>query len=93
MTRRGRGRVAFGVAFVVLLLDGAAAIWLGQVSARGLLIGVGLVLIAASAGLALVYRRWQAAMDDVDAACRAVRSEVEALRQAVHDARSGPRLG
>lgn len=90
MTRRGRGRVAFGVAFVVLLVDGAAAIWLGQVSARGLLIGVGLVLIVASAGLALAYRRWQAAMDDVDAARRAVRSEVEALRQAVHDARSGP---
>ncbi|MEK7667605.1 MAG: hypothetical protein AAB409_03055 [Gemmatimonadota bacterium] len=90
MTRRGRGRLAFWAAFVVLLLDGAAATWLGQVSARGLLIGVGLVLMAASAGLALVYRRWQAAMDDVDAARRAVRSEVEALRQAVHDARSGP---
>lgn len=89
MTPRGRGRIAFVVAFVVLLVDGAASIWLGQVSGRGWIVGFGLVLVAAAAGLGLVYRRWTVALDEVDAARRAMRVEVEALRQAVHDARAG----
>jgi UPF0716 family protein affecting phage T7 exclusion len=87
MSLRGRGRTVFLVAFAVLLADGAAAIWLGQVSGRGVLVGVGLVLVAAALGLALVHRRWQAALDDVDAAQRAMRREVEALRRAAADAR------
>jgi hypothetical protein len=91
MSLRGRGRTVFLVAFAVLLADGAAAIWLGQVSGRGVLVGVGLVLVAAALGLALVHRRWQAALDGVDAAQRAVRSEVEALRRAAAAARDGHR--
>jgi hypothetical protein len=89
MTPRDRGRIAFVVAFVVLLVDGAASIWLGQVSGRGGLVGFGLLLVAAAAALSLVYRRWKAALDEVDAARRALRVEVEALRQAVHHARAG----
>jgi len=89
MTPRDRGRIAFVVAFVVLLVDGAASIWLGQVSGRGVFVGFGLVLVAAAAGLGLVYRRWRAALDEVDAARRAMRVEVEALRRAVQDARAG----
>ena len=64
-------------------------IWLGQVSGRGAFVGFGLALVAAAAGLSPVYRRWKAALDEVDAARRAMRVEVEALRQAVHDARGG----
>jgi UPF0716 family protein affecting phage T7 exclusion len=89
MTSRDRGRIAFVVAFVVLLVDGAASIWLGQVSGRGAFVGFGLALVVAAAGLGLVYRRWKAALNEVDAARRAMRVEVEALRQAVHDARAG----
>ena len=89
MTARGRGRTMFGMGFVVLLVDGAASIWLGQVSGRGVFVGFGLALGAAAAGLGLVYRRWRAALDEVDAARHAMRVEVEALRRAVHDARAG----
>ncbi len=90
MNARGRGRTVFVVGFVVLLLDGAAAIWLGQVSDRGVLVGLGVVLVAAAAGLALVYRRWLAALDAVDRAQREAHREVEALRRAASSAR-GPR--
>ena len=89
MTLRARGRTTLVVAFVVLLADGAAAIWLGQVSGRGVLVGVGVVLVAAALGLAVLHRRWQVALDEVDAAQRAMRREVEALRRAVADARDG----
>jgi UPF0716 family protein affecting phage T7 exclusion len=89
MSVRRRGRTVFLIAFGVLLLDGAAAIWLGQVSGRGVLIGVGLVLVAASLGLALLYRRWQAALDDVERAQRDVHREIDALRRAVSDVRGG----
>jgi len=88
MTARSRGRTVFLVGFVVLLLDGAAAIWLGQVSGRGVLVGVGVVLVAAALGLALLFRRWLAALDAVDAAQREARREVEALRRAASDARA-----
>jgi len=87
MTVRGRGRTVFLVGFVVLLLDGAAAIWLGQVSGRGVLVGVGVVLVAAALGLALVYRRWLAALAEVDRAQREAHREVEALRRAASGAR------
>ena len=89
MTLRERGRATFVVAFVVLLADGGAAIWLGQISGRGLLVGLGLVLVIAALALAVLHRRWQAALDEVDAAQRAMRREVDALRQAVMDARAG----
>jgi UPF0716 family protein affecting phage T7 exclusion len=89
MTPSGRGRLVFLAAFVVLLADGAAAIWLGQVSGHGLLVGVGLVLVAAAVGLAAVYRRWQAAVAEVAAARRAMRREVDALRRVVAAARLG----
>lgn len=89
MTLRERGRATFLVAFVVLLADGGAAIWLGQVSGHGLVVGVGVVLVAAALGLAILHRRWQEALDEVDAAQRAMRREVEALRRAVAEGRAG----
>ena len=87
MTARGRGRTVFVAGFVVLLLDGAAAIWLGQVSGRGVLIGVGFVLVAAALGLALLYRRWVAALEAVDAAQAEAHRGLDALRRAASDAR------
>jgi hypothetical protein len=78
--------VVFGIAFVVLLLDGAAAVWLGQLSGRGVFVVSGLLLVAAAALVALLYRRWQAALDDIDAARRDLKAEIGALREAVHRA-------
>jgi len=83
--RRRPGRVLYGIAFVVLLGDGVAAIWLGQVSGRTALVILGACLVLGSLGLGFVYRRWQAALDEVDLARRALREEVEALRRVVHD--------
>jgi hypothetical protein len=93
MSRRGRGRIVFGLGFVVLLFDGAAAVWLGQVSARPLLVGVGLALIAAAAAVVVAYRRWLRALEAVDAARAELREEIRRLRDAVAAARgSGPGL-
>ena len=84
-------RVVAAAGFIVLLADGTAAIWLGQVSGRTLLIVVGLALIAAAAALAIVYRRWRAALDDVAAAREALRAEIGALRGALDAARAARR--
>jgi len=89
MKRRHRGRFLFGVAFAVLLADGVAAIWLGQVGARWPLVALGAALIAAAFGVAVCYRRWQLALGEVDAARRALRAEVEALKRALHDSGAG----
>lgn len=89
MKHRRPGRIAFGVAFVILLIDGAAAIWLGQMLGRGMLVVVGLVLVLAAAGLVLVYRRWSAALQEIDVARRDLMEEIGALRGALDDARAG----
>jgi hypothetical protein len=84
MSRRP-GRVLYGIAFVVLLADGVAAIWLGQVGGRVALVVLGACLVLGSLGLGVLYKRWQAALEEVDRARRALRDEVEALRRVVHD--------
>jgi len=89
MKRRRRGRFLFGIAFVVLLADGVAAIWLGQVGARWPLVALGAILVAAAFGVAVFYRRWQVALDEVDAARRALRAEVEALKRVLHEPGAG----
>jgi hypothetical protein len=88
---RRTGRLLYGIAFVVLLTDGVAAIWMGQVGARRALVAFGACLVLGSLGLGVLYRRWQAALDEVDRARRALRDEVEELRRAVHGAPPGLR--
>jgi hypothetical protein len=83
------GRFVFGVGFVILLLDGAAAIWLGQIAGRGALVVVGLVLVLAAAVFALIYRRWLQALADIAEARRELQAEIGALRGALGDARAG----
>lgn len=87
MSKRRTGRIVFTIGFVVLLLDGAAAVWLGQISGRRLLVYVGLALIAAAAGLVLAYRRWQDALAEVDEARNDLRLEIGKLRAAADRAR------
>jgi hypothetical protein len=91
VTRRRTARILFVVGFVVLLIDGAAAIWLGQLSARRVLVGVGLLLVAAAAGLVFAYRKWMVALDAVDEARRDLHAEIERLRHTVQGLGSGAR--
>jgi len=90
--KRRPGKILYGIAFVVLLIDGVAAVWLGQVGARTSLVVLGAGLILGALALGLVYRRWQAALEEVDRARRALREEVEKLRRAVHDVPPGAGL-
>ena len=73
----------------MLLLDGAGAIFLGQVSGRGVLVGVGLLLVAAAGALVFAYRRWMVALQAVDEARRELQQEIGRLRGALQDARAG----
>lgn len=82
MTGQRGARVIFAIGFVVLLADGAAAIWLGQVSGRGLLVAVGIGLVVAALALIAVYRRWMAALDAVREARTELKVEVGRLRAA-----------
>jgi hypothetical protein len=83
------GRFVFGVGFVILLVDGAAAIWLGQITGRGALVVVGLVLVLAAVALTVIYRRWHGALLEIEAARRDLHAEIGALKSALADARAG----
>lgn len=89
MTGRGTGRLVFGVGFALLLADGAALIWLGQLSGNRPMVVIGCVLTLAAALLVVAYRRWLRALDDVDLLRRDLRREVDRLRDAVAAARDG----
>ena len=92
MTNRRTARVVFGVGFVVLLIDGAGAIFLGQLAGRSILVWVGLLLIAAAGGLVAAWRRWMLALDAVEEARADLVREIARLRGAVHDARADKKL-
>lgn len=83
--------VAFGFAFVVLVLDGVAAIWLGQLTGRRSLLVVGLLLMAAALGVGVIYQKWRRALDEIEAARADLKREIGALRRAVEDSRAGGR--
>ena len=89
MTKRRTARVVFGVGFVVLMLDGAGCIFLGQLLGKGVLVWVGLLLLAAAGALVVAYRRWMLALDAVDEARRDLMREIVRLRGAARDARAG----
>lgn len=88
MKNRRSVRLVFGIGFVVALLDGAALVWLGQLLGRGIFVGAGVVLLLASAGVVIVYRRWMKVLDDIEVDRREARSAFEALRDAVGQART-----
>ena len=83
------GRIGFWIAFAVLLLDGGAAIWLGQVTGHRSLLVVGVVLVGAALAVGLLYQRWLSALAEVEAARRDLARELGALRRALDDARAG----
>lgn len=82
-------RIAFIAGFVVLLVDGVAAVWLGQLTDRTALVVVGLLLFAGALALAAWYRRWRIALADIEAARRELHTEIGALRRAVEETRGG----
>ena len=61
--------------------------------ACAILAALGACLVLGSLGLGVLYRRWQAALDEVDRARRALRDEVEALRRAVSQGGDGGGAG
>jgi hypothetical protein len=83
------GRAAFVVAFIVLLLDGVGAVWLGQLTGHRSLLVVGIVLLGAALSVGLLYQRWIAALEEVEAARRDLMRELGALRRAVEESRAG----
>ena len=89
MNKRQASRVVYSLGFVVLLVDGAAAIWLGQLSGRRLVIVVGVALLLAAAGLVVAYRRWMEMLDEVEAMRRELKDEIGRLRDAAAAARTG----
>jgi hypothetical protein len=89
VTKRRTARIVFGVGFVVLLIDGAGCIFLGQLLGRNILVWVGLSLLAAAGALVIAYRRWMIALDAVDEARRELAREIVHLRGAARDARTG----
>lgn len=89
MTKRRTARVVFGIGFVVLLIDGAGSIFLGQLLGRSVVIWVGLLLLAAAGGLVFAYRRWMIALDAVEQARSELVGEIVRLRGAARDARAG----
>jgi hypothetical protein len=91
VTRRGVVRLIFAIAFTVLLLDGAAAIWLGQLWGRRIVVAVGLLLLAAAVAVVLWHRRWMRDMDAIELAKRELRHSIDELRNVVADARHRPR--
>lgn len=88
MNRRRLVRGFMVVGFVAFLFDGAAAIWLGQVSDRGWLIVVGVLLLAVAAGVVVAYFSWLRLLDEVNAQRRELREDLEQLRSDVSHARS-----
>jgi hypothetical protein len=91
VTKRRTARVVFGVGFVVLLIDGAGAIFLGQLLGRTIVVMVGLLLLGAATATVIAYRHWMIALDAVDEARRELVGEIVRLRGAARDARSGPK--
>ena len=88
MTRRGVVRVVFAIAFAVLLLDGAAAIWLGQLWGRRPVVIAGVLLLVASIAVVFWHRRWMRDLDAIEVAKRELRSSIDALRSVVADAQA-----
>ncbi len=84
--RRRLVKVAMIIGFLLFLVDGAAAIWLGQLSGRRGLIAVGLLLTVVAVGVVVAYFRWIRLLDEVDVARRALREDLEGLRRAAADA-------
>lgn len=88
MTRRSLVRACMIVGFLAFLLDGAAAIWLGQVSGRRVLIVVGILLLAVAAGVIAAYYRWVRLLDEVNAGRRELREDIEKMRSDVSQAQT-----
>lgn len=87
MKRRWLIGLVFAAGFLLLLLDGAALVWLGQLLGRPLLVILGVVLILASAGVVIAWRRWTQLLDDVEAERRGVKDAIRDLRDALAEAR------
>jgi high-affinity Fe2+/Pb2+ permease len=76
------------VGFLAFLLDGAGAIWLGQVSGRRVLVVVGVMLLMVAAGVVGAYYRWLRLLQEVDEGRRELREDLERMRSDVAHAQT-----
>jgi high-affinity Fe2+/Pb2+ permease len=76
------------VGFLAFLLDGAGAIWLGQVSGRRVLVVVGVMLLVVAAGVVGAYYRWLRLLQEVDEGRRELREDLERMRSDVAHAQT-----
>jgi len=83
MKRRWVIGLVFAAGFLLLLLDGAALVWLGQLLGRPVLIVVGVVLLLASAGVVIAWRRWVDLLAALESERRAVKEAIAGLRDAL----------
>ncbi|HEY2805337.1 MAG TPA: hypothetical protein VGI92_05710 [Gemmatimonadales bacterium] len=88
LNRRRLVRTAMIVGFILFLVDGGAAVWLGQLSGRTGLVVVGVMLLVVAAGVVIAYFRWIRLLDEVAVARRALREDLEGLRRSASDAQS-----
>ena len=87
MRRRWIIGLVFAAGFMLLLVDGAALVWLGQLLGRPMLMVVGVVFLAAAAGVVVAYYRWVRLLDEVEDERRGVKEAIRGLRDALSDAR------
>lgn len=88
MTRKKFMNGVFVVGFVVLLADGAAAIWLGQLWGRTPVVLAGLLLLAAAIGTAFWHRRWRSDLASIEQAQRERRDSIDELRSVLENPRA-----
>ncbi len=76
----------FVIAFVLLLLDGAALIWLGQLWGRLLVVVAGVLFLVASVAVAFWHRTWMKDLEAIEIAKRERRQSIDDLRSVLEDA-------
>ncbi len=88
MNRRRLVRACMLVGFFAFLIDGAGAIWLGQVSGRRVLVLVGVMLLVVAAGVVAAYYRWLRLLEEVDRGRKELREDLERMRSDVAHAQA-----
>jgi uncharacterized membrane protein YccC len=74
----GRFLAIFTVGF--LLVDALLLIWLGVDLSRGRLVAGGIACVVAAGIVILVWRRYRHVLDDISVQRRAMKAEVESIR-------------
>ena len=83
MTSAGRALTTFAVGF--FLLDALLLVWAGLELHRDGLVAGGVLCAGAAAGVIVLWRRYRRVMGEYEAGRRAMKLEVESIRQLLKD--------